>query len=84
MGEEIAIHASVREIPGSPDSCEPRESRSAVAIPSQVSLGHNYFPIVKDYKADFHPTSEWATVAVPFADFSDDWSRRGDYLSHRA
>lgn len=40
----------------------------------KVSLGHNYFPVLKDYKADFFPTEEWSKVAVPFSSFSDNWS----------
>jgi hypothetical protein len=40
----------------------------------KVSLGHNYFPILKDYKADFNATSEWSDVMVPFSAFSDNWS----------
>ena len=40
----------------------------------KVSLGHNYFPILKDYKADFTATSEWSDVMIPFTAFSDNWS----------
>merc|ERR1712100_287907 len=40
----------------------------------KVSLGHNYFPVLKDYKADFNATSEWSDVMIPFTAFSDNWS----------
>jgi len=40
----------------------------------KVSLGHDFFPVVKDYKADFNATSEWSDVMIPFSDFSDNWS----------
>jgi hypothetical protein len=40
----------------------------------KVSLGHNYFPVLKDYKADFNATSEWSDVMIPFSAFSDNWS----------
>ena len=40
----------------------------------KVSLGHNYFPVLKDYKADFNATQDWSDVMIPFSAFSDNWS----------